>query len=107
MIDAYVPVIVELKCKAGAGGREVRLNAKMIRDSHVKALCEAVNKYEVKVLALHNNQLGDAGAEAIAAMLRTNRSLTTLDLTSNKIGDAGKKAVREAVEGREGFGLFI
>jgi len=100
-------VIVVLKCKAGAGG-EVDLRLKMIRDCHVEALCEAVNKYEVKKLNLSYNQLGDAGAEAIAAMLRTNRSLTSLVLNSNKkIGDAAKKAVREAVEGREGFELFI
>ena len=58
-------------------------------------------------LALWGNQLGDAGAEAIAAMLRTNRSLTVLILGGNKIGDAVKKAVREAVEGREGFKLAL
>ena len=106
MIEAYGKVIVEIKCKAGVGGK-VDLGAKMIRDCHVEALCEAVNKYEVKELGLGYNQLGDAGAEAIAAMLRTNRSLTLLVLFSNRIGDAGKKAVREAVEGREGFKLFV
>ena len=71
----------------------------------MEALCEAVNKYEVEKLYLGSNKLGDAGAEAIAGMLRTNRSLTWLHLARNKIGDAGKKAVREAVEGREGFEL--
>ena len=104
MIEAYGKVIVEIKCKAGAGGT-VALVAKMLRDCHVEALCEAVNKYEVKKLQLAGNQLGDAGAEAIAAMLRTNRSLMLLHLKENKIGDAGKKALREAVEGREGFEL--
>ena len=83
------------------------LSCKMIRAGHVKALCEAVNKYEVKDLWLNGNQLGDAGAEAIAAMLRTNRSVTSLNLRNNKIGDAGKKAVREAVEGRRGFTLWL
>ena len=132
-IQADGKVLVEIKCKAGAGGR-VDLSQKMIRDSHVEALCEAVNKYEVKELWLNGNQLGDAGAEAIAAMLRTNRSLTFLDLERNKIGDAGaeaiaamlrtnrsltvlsmrneigdagKKALREAVAGREGFKLEV
>ena len=79
----------------------------MRRDGHAEALCEAVNKYEVKELSLDDNQLGAAGAEAIAAMLRTNRSVMRLVLRGNKIGDAGKKAVREAVEGREGFELSI
>ena len=106
MIEAYGKAIVEIKCKAGAGGTVI-LDRKMIRDCHVKALCEAVNKYEVKMLALAGNQLGDAGAEAIAAMLRTNRSLTKLDLQFNQIGDAGKKALREAVEGRQGFELVL
>jgi len=105
MIKAYGKVIVELKCKAGAGGL-VELRGKMLRDCHAEALCEAVNKYEVKELNLQYNQLGYAGAEAIAAMLRTNRSLTYLRLGGNdKLydGSLGEKAVREAVEGREGF----
>ena len=58
MIEAYGKVIVEIKCKAGAGG-EVDLSFKMIRACHVEALFEAVNKYEVKHLHLFNNQLGD------------------------------------------------
>ena len=78
-------------CKAGAGG-QVDLQEKMIRGGHAEALCEAVNKYEVKELWLGENQLGDAGAEAIAAMLRTNRSLTYLNLSHNMIGNAGAKA---------------
>ena len=76
-----------------------------VAEENVEALFEAVNKYEVKDLNLNRNQLGDAGAEAIAAMLRTNRSLTKLVLRDNKIGNAGNKALREAVEGREGFEL--
>jgi len=92
MIEAYGKVIVELKCKAGAGGWVI-LNAKMIRDCHAEALCEAVNKYEVEMLDLKGNQLGDAGAEAIAAMLRTNRSLTCLELQFNQLGDAGAEAI--------------
>ena len=103
IIDAYGKVLLESKCKAGAGGA-VYAHASMIRDCHMEALCEAVNKYEVKKLILGTNMLEDAGAEAIAAMLRTNRSVTHLDLRGNqKIGDAGKKALREAVEGRKGF----
>ena len=92
--------------KAGAGGT-VYLEAKTIRDCRAEALCEAVHKYEVKELNLRDNQLGDAGAEAIAAMLRTNRSLTTLYLSFNKIGDAGEKALRKADYGRRGFRLSL
>jgi len=134
MIEAYGKVMVETTCKAGAGGK-ASLEMKMIRACHVEALFEAVNKYEVKVLFLSGNQLGDAAAKAIAAMLRTNRSLTRLDLNGNnigdagakaiaamlrtnrsltilnlkfnKIGDAGKKAVIKAVKFREGFTLWL
>ena len=107
MIEAYGTVIVEIKCKAGAGGT-ADLNFKMLRDCHVEALCEAVNKYEAKKLFLQFHQLGDEGAAAIARMLRTNRSLTMLDLSrSDTIGDAGKKALREAVKGRKGFILGL
>ena len=53
------------------------------------------------ILGLSSNQMGDAGAEAIAAMLRTNRSLTYLNLEGNMIGDDWKKVLREAAEGRD------
>jgi len=107
MIDAYVPVIVEIHCKAGAGN-VARLTAKMIRDCHVEALFEAVNKYEVEYLHLNGNyQLGDAGAVAIAAMLRTNLSLKHLNLEYCKIGAVGENAVREAVKGHKGLKVLL
>ena len=106
---------MEIMCKARAGG-EVNLEAKMIRPCHVKALFEAVNKYEIKVLSLVGNQLGDrddsttiakrdAGAKVIARMLPTNRSLTKLDLRGNGLGysNTGEPALREAIKGRKGL----
>ena len=42
------------------------------------------------------------GAEAIAAMLRTNRSLTRLMLRSDKISITGKKELGKAVKDRQG-----
>jgi len=133
MIEAYGKLIVETMCKAGAGGK-VDLKCKMIRACHAEALCEAVNKYDVKELNLGSNQLDDAGTEAIAAMLRTNGSLTHLDLRSNNgihepalaealrsntsltyldlrgnlgsIDEQGRDELRDAVAGWEGFKLI-
>ena len=67
-------------------------------------------------LHLTFNKIGDAGAKAITAALRTNRSLTDLYLGNgaipgsalylmieaydNKIGEAGEKALRKAVDGK-------
>ena len=59
-------------------GGVVNLNSKMLRDSHVPALLEAVEEYEVEGLSLFNNQFGVGGARALAAGLATNKTLTTL-----------------------------
>ena len=76
MIDAYVPAIVELKCKAG--GRRVDLSCKMLRPQHVGALFAAVERYRVAELDLTNNQLGAEGGALVAAALKTNTTLTEL-----------------------------
>ena len=43
----------------------------------------------VQRLELHGNRIGNAGAEAMAQMLGTNRTMTHLDLSNNEIGDEG------------------
>jgi len=134
MIEAFGKAIVAPKCRAGAGG-VVDLSRKMLRACHVDALVAAVEECKVAGLDLTYNQLGNEGAEKLAAALRTNTTLTTLSLGSNKIGSAGgaaiakalkvnttlklldligndldgkaKQMVRAAVEGREGFELII
>ena len=75
MIAAYGKGTIEKACKAG--GR-VGLNAKMLRDSHVPALVEAVEAYKVEELHLNNNQLGVDGAKALAEWLAANATLTWL-----------------------------
>ena len=77
MIDAYVPAIVEVKCKA-AGGERVHLQAKMLRPQHVGALFAAVERYQVAELDLQFNQLGAEGGALVAAALKTKTTLTEL-----------------------------
>jgi Ran GTPase-activating protein (RanGAP) involved in mRNA processing and transport len=45
-----------------------------------------------------NNQLGAAGVQALAAVLKTNTTLTSLDLDSNQLGDTGAQALTEALK---------
>ena len=78
MIEAFGKAIVAPKCRAGAGG-EVDLGNKMLRACHVDALVAAVEECKVAGLDLRMNQLGDEGAEKLAAALRTNTTLTGLE----------------------------
>ena len=48
-------------------------------------------------LYLHHNQIGDAGAKALAAAVAASGSLAYLNLYNNIIGDAGAKALAAAV----------
>ncbi|KAG0283453.1 hypothetical protein BGZ96_012183, partial [Linnemannia gamsii] len=52
----------------------------------------------VTTLDLVNNSIGDDGAKALSEALRTNSNLTTLNLMSNSIGDDGAKALAEALK---------
>eukprot|EP00964_Phaeocystis_antarctica_P044296 scaffold25455_cov45-Phaeocystis_antarctica.AAC.2 len=78
MIKAYGTALVDVKCKA-AGGKKVDLRSKMLRPMHVGALFAAVERYQVAELDLESNQLGTAGGELVAAALKTNTTLTTLE----------------------------
>ena len=87
---------------------DLRVN-KDIGDEGAKALAEAlkVNK-TVKTLWLYGCGIGDDGAAALAEALRSNTSLTYLRLEYNDdISEQGKQLLRDAVEGREGFGLQL
>ena len=77
MIDAYGTALVEVECKAARGAR-VNLSEKMLRPQHVGALFAAVERYQVDVLDLDDNQLGDEGAALVAAALKVNTTLTEL-----------------------------
>eukprot|EP00964_Phaeocystis_antarctica_P062035 scaffold37121_cov54-Phaeocystis_antarctica.AAC.1 len=78
MIEAYGTALVEVKCKA-AGGEAVNLGSKMLRPMHVGALFAAVERYQITKLDLQRNQLGAAGGALVAAALKTNTTLTSLE----------------------------
>ena len=44
---------------------------------------------------MYGNNIGDAGAAALAEALQHNTSLNTIDLRGNKIGNDGAKALAE------------
>ena len=46
---------------------------------------------------LGGNEIGDAGAAAIANAIAVNASVTVLDLGANKIGDSGAAAIANAI----------
>ena len=51
----------------------------------------------LKSLSLYNNNIGDAGAAAIANAIAVNASLKSLELFGNQIGDAGAAAIANAI----------
>jgi len=87
MVEAYAKGTIVKACKAGGW---VNLAFKMLRDSHVPALLEAVEEYKVERLYLYNNQFGVDGARALAAGLAANKTLIELSLNGDKIGGSGE-----------------
>src|SRR3989338_5666074 len=61
-------------------------------------LQDLVNRKLVK-MDLRRHQIGDAGARALAEVLKEDRTLIQMDLKGNKIGDAGARALIDALKG--------
>tara|TARA_B110000196_G_scaffold276494_1_gene254515 strand:+ start:726 stop:1016 length:291 start_codon:yes stop_codon:yes gene_type:complete len=57
-----------------------------------------MTKQVVKELRLHENSIGNKGANAFAAVLCTNATLQVLVLDSNSIGAEGAVAMAEALK---------
>ncbi len=56
------------------------------------------------MLRVNDNRLQDAGARAVASVLKENRSLCQVDLSSNGVGPAGVGPVLIVLERRSGPG---
>ena len=57
---------------------------------------------------LGGNQIGDAGAQALAGALKVNCTVASIDLVSNGIGDAGAQALAGALKvNRTVMGIYL
>ena len=59
--------------------------------------CAEADGSTLRTLHVSRNGVGDAGGEAIALALRTNRTLTTIGLGYNAMGNDGVAAVHAAL----------
>ena len=76
----------------------LRLSHNQIGAAGAVALAGALRtNTSLRVLSLAVNQIGNAGATALAKALRKNTSLTTLYLNENQIGNAGATALARAL----------
>ncbi|XP_072892597.1 NACHT, LRR and PYD domains-containing protein 12-like [Hemitrygon akajei] len=82
---------------------DLDLSGNKLGDSGVKLVSAALMNPECKIqkLELNNVDLTDSGAEDLVSALRTNPSLTELDLSYNKLGDSGVKLVSAALRNPE------
>ncbi|XP_067835578.1 NACHT, LRR and PYD domains-containing protein 3-like [Heptranchias perlo] len=79
--------------------RVLRLSNNHLGDSGVKLLSAALRKPDCKIqeLRLWSNDLTASCTEDLSSALRTNRSLTVLNLSNNKLGDSGVKLLSAAL----------
>ena len=75
------------------------LQIAFLGDEDAAAIAEILKVNDVLTeLRLCNNEIGNTGAASIAKALKVNGMLTALDLMSNKIGAAGTTAIAEALK---------
>ena len=76
---------------------DLDLHDNNIQDDGAKALAKALIFNEtLKSLYLRYTQIGDEGAKALAKALEFNKTLKYLDLSRNQIGDECKQALKDA-----------
>ncbi|XP_072895019.1 uncharacterized protein [Hemitrygon akajei] len=82
---------------------ELDLAYNELGDSGVKLVSEVLRNPECKIQKLRLQSVGLTadGVVDLASALRTNRSLTELDLADNELGDSGVKLVFEALRNPE------
>ena len=65
-------------------------------DAHAIALATSLRVFPISSLHLDGNHLSAASVLHIASLARTMRTLTVLELSNNEIGDAGAFAIADA-----------
>ncbi|XP_072893552.1 NACHT, LRR and PYD domains-containing protein 3-like [Hemitrygon akajei] len=82
---------------------DLNMDRNKLGDSGVKLVSVALRNPECKILKLGLRGVGltDSGVEDLVSALRTNPSLTELDLSENKLGDSGVKLVSAALRNPE------
>ena len=78
---------------------EIYVYEENIEAAGAKALAEALKtNTSVTLIDLGENKIGAAGAKALAQALKTNTSVTKIYLGKNEIGDAGAQVLAEALK---------
>ncbi|XP_059818039.1 NACHT, LRR and PYD domains-containing protein 3-like [Hypanus sabinus] len=82
---------------------DLNMDRNKLGDTGVKLVSVALRNPECKIqkLGLRDISLSDSGVEDLVSALRTNPSLTELDLSENKLGDSGVKLVSAALRNPE------
>ncbi|CAM2705333.1 unnamed protein product, partial [Rotaria socialis] len=86
--------------KSNINSTGVNFAGKNLNDQDMKIVANEllqVNK-TLNILCLHENQIGDTGAQHLGNALKTNQTLTELRLYTNKIGDSGAQYLGEALK---------
>jgi len=72
----------------------------------VKALAEALKtNTSVTSINLGFNSIGAEGMKALAEALKTNTSVTSIDLRCNSIGAEGMKALKQVIKEKKKMGF--
>ncbi|KJE95257.1 hypothetical protein CAOG_05730 [Capsaspora owczarzaki ATCC 30864] len=89
----------ELNDKVTNTPHDFSLYGEEVGDAGAPAIAEALKVNTTMTwLALWQNQIGEVGARALAETLKVNETVTKLDIWRNQIGDAGASAIAEALK---------
>ena len=81
------------------GESSMKLSFKNIGDEGAKAIGEALKSNKTLTnLDVRHNKIQSEGAKAIGRALKSNKTLTSLNLQSNEIEDEGMQAIGEALK---------
>jgi len=87
---------------------ELKLCNNKIGNTGAASIAEALKvNGTLKALDLMSNKIGAAGTAAIAEALKVNTKLQSLVLIGNDLNEDSKSELRDAVQGRSGFRLYL